>query len=142
MANKKHVAELIKERSAPRAPTLAWNACRKVHTDIVPDLSKADLVGAYLGEANLSGVDLREADLRGADLKGADLSRQAISRSDMGDQTTLVETIFADTNLTGAKGLEDCLHRGPSVLDHRTLQKSGPLPLKRIPIIWKHSLHA
>jgi hypothetical protein len=41
----------------------------------------------------------------------------------------LDETIFADVNLTGVIGLETCNHHGPSIIDHRTLQKSGPLPL-------------
>ena len=27
------------------------------------------------------------------------------------------------------KGLETCRHVGPSTIDHRTLQRSGPLPL-------------
>jgi hypothetical protein len=46
----------------------------------------------------------------------------------MSDKTTFFETVFADTNLTGAVGLEECDHRGPSTLDHRTLRKSGRLP--------------
>src|ERR1019366_8324081 len=39
------------------------------------------------------------------------------------------ENIFGDTNLSKAKGLDSCLHRGPSTIDHRTLAKSGRLPL-------------
>ena len=31
--------------------------------------------------------------------------------------------------MTRAKGLETCRHMGPSTIDHRTLQRSGPLPL-------------
>src|SRR4051812_7326307 len=52
------------------------------------------------------------------DLRGADLSRAMLD-----------ETVFGDTNLTRAKGLEICFHTGPSTIDHRTLQRSGPLPL-------------
>ena len=37
--------------------------------------------------------------------------------------------MFVDTNLAGAAGLEEREHCGPSCLDHRTLQRSGPLPL-------------
>jgi hypothetical protein len=33
-----------------------------------------------------------------------------------------MNTIFADTNLTHALGLESCTHFGPSILDHRTLK--------------------
>ena len=53
-----------------------------------------------------------------ADLTGGDLS-----------QALLYETVFGDTNLTAVQGVEVCLHAGPSTLDHRTLAKSGPLPL-------------
>ena len=41
----------------------------------------------------------------------------------------LYETIFADLDLSSCKGLESCSHSGPSIIDHRTLQRSGPLPL-------------
>jgi hypothetical protein len=41
----------------------------------------------------------------------------------------LAETLFADVNLTGVIGLETCFHSGPSIVDYRTLQKSGHLPL-------------
>jgi hypothetical protein len=41
----------------------------------------------------------------------------------------LSETVFGNTDLTRAKGLETCQHVGPSTIDHRTLQQSGPLPL-------------
>jgi uncharacterized protein YjbI with pentapeptide repeats len=42
----------------------------------------------------------------------------------------LYETVFGNVDLTGAIGLETCNHNGPSTIDHRTLQRSGPLPLK------------
>jgi hypothetical protein len=61
----------------------------------------------------LSGTDLRGANLSGTNLSGACLN----------------ETVFADADLTKAIGLETCEHQGPSVIDHRTLQKSGTLPL-------------
>src|SRR4029450_12599354 len=41
----------------------------------------------------------------------------------------LVGTVFANTTLTAVRGLETCSHIDPSTLDHRTLAKSGPLPL-------------
>jgi hypothetical protein len=40
-----------------------------------------------------------------------------------------METVFANTDLTDAKGLDRCNHPGPSTVDHRTLERSGPLPL-------------
>jgi hypothetical protein len=58
--------------------------------------------------ADLNNVTLWEADLYGAILE---------------------ETTLANTNLTKAKNLNACRHDGPSVIDHRTLMKSGKLPL-------------
>src|SRR3954468_14405255 len=40
-----------------------------------------------------------------------------------------LETVFGDIDLSDVKGLDRCQHDGPSTIDHRTLQKSGPLPL-------------
>jgi uncharacterized protein YjbI with pentapeptide repeats len=93
------------------------------------NLSNALLSQAYLGDAiliraNLNGAVLRRADLRrtvlrGANLYGADLS-----------EAILYETIFSNVDLTGTIGLETCQHKGPSVIDHRTLQLSNPLPVR------------
>jgi uncharacterized protein YjbI with pentapeptide repeats len=82
------------------------------------NLGLADLTGAFLQGANLTGADLREANLTRADLTGADLS-----------EVQLDETVFANTDLTAVRDLETCNHRGPSILDHRTLARSGSLPL-------------
>ena len=62
--------------------------------------------------------DLSVADLSGADLSGAILSG-----------AFLLETIFADVDLTATKGLNACLHIGPSSIDFRTLSRSKNLPL-------------
>jgi uncharacterized protein YjbI with pentapeptide repeats len=53
--------------------------------------------------ANLIGVNLRMANLNG--------------------------TVFAFVDLSATKGLDECNHSGPSILDHSTLQRSGRLPL-------------
>jgi hypothetical protein len=73
---------------------------------------------ANLTMANLSMARLPRVNLSQADLIRADLS-----------QAILSETVFSDTNLTAVQGLETCRHGGPSILDHRTLAQSGPLPL-------------
>ena len=39
-------------------------------------------------------------------------------------------TILAGANLSNVTGLETCVHDGPSVVDHRTLELSGRLPLR------------
>jgi len=121
----------------------AWNAWRGQHRDITPDLTKANLTeasltGADFSEATLAeatlygatlyGATLTEADLTRADLRGADLARATLAGADF-SEVRLFETAFGDTNLTAVRGLESCMHSGPSPLDHRTLAKSGPLPL-------------
>src|SRR5207247_11109918 len=74
--------------------------------------------GPNLTGANLSEADLIRADLIRANLTGANLSRMG-----------LFETIFGDTDLLAVQGLETCHHHGPSILDYRTLVRSGLLPL-------------
>jgi hypothetical protein len=121
----------------------SWNAWRDQHSDIRPDLSEADLRRASLHGANLSGANLRGVIISGVVIGGArfsraDLSRAHLSEADLRGATLtganlsdvrLLETIFSDTTLTAARGLETCDHWGPSTLDHRTFTKSGPLPL-------------
>jgi Pentapeptide repeats (8 copies) len=140
MGNEEHVA-LIKQGVD------AWNAWRRENPDVRPDLtganlSRANLYEAGLYEANLRRADLR-ADLRGADLRmailtganlsrsglvGANLTRANLRRADL-TGAYLFQTVFGDVNLSVCKGLDQCEHHGPSIIDHQTLQKSGPLPL-------------
>jgi uncharacterized protein YjbI with pentapeptide repeats len=77
------------------------------------NLSSANLTGAYLGWANLS-----EASLIGANLREANLSR-----------ALLRQTIFANIDIGKTNGLDNCNHRGPSVIDFQTLLLSGNLPI-------------
>jgi hypothetical protein len=41
----------------------------------------------------------------------------------------LYETLFVNVDLSGCTGLEAVVHADPSIIDPRTLQRSGPLPL-------------
>jgi uncharacterized protein YjbI with pentapeptide repeats len=106
-------------------------------------LSGADLNNAYLNRADLSGANLTEAKLYDADLSAANLSganlaeamlsgayliNSRLSGADL-TQATFGETIFSRLDLASVIGLETCRHRGPSTIDHLTLQKSGRLPL-------------
>jgi uncharacterized protein YjbI with pentapeptide repeats len=76
-------------------------------------LSQADLNGAYLTSANLTSANLRGANLFGADFTGAQTGG----------------TIFADVDLSAAKGLETIEHRGPSTIGIDTIYKSrGKIP--------------
>ncbi len=96
-------------------------------------LSQANLGGAKLNEADLSGTELGGADLHGANLYGANLFWAnlfwaSLDGADLGS-AGLLETVLADLDLSNCKGLESCHHAGPSIVDIRTLQRSGPLPL-------------
>jgi hypothetical protein len=100
-------------------------------------LSAADMAEARLGHANLRLAHLRETNLRGADLREADLHGAnltmaslvwAVLRGANLERATFVETVFGDTDLSDARGLDSAEHVGPSVVDERTLLKSGPLP--------------
>ena len=84
-----------------------WNQWRKENPKIQPDLTETDFTGENLSGINFSGTDLRASKF----YKGY-----------------FGRNIFADVDLSQAKGLESCLHFGPSSIDHMTLIKSGPLP--------------
>ena len=64
MANRKHVA-LLKQG------VKAWNAWRRAHPKIRPNLFRADLTRASLSGADLRRTNLGRASLRYADLCGA-----------------------------------------------------------------------
>jgi uncharacterized protein YjbI with pentapeptide repeats len=150
VANEEHV-KILKQGVE------VWNAWRRDNPTLGPDLSRADLSLADLNRAYLRGADLRstqlhDAYLRGADLIAANLLRANLRRANLNDanlsradlsvadlnraylhgadltQARLFETNFANVDLASVIGLDTCIHGGPSVIDHRTLQKSGPLP--------------
>ena len=111
------------------------------------NLSGANLSGATLSGATLSGANLSSADLSGATLSGATLSGATLSGANLSSaylsninlsgvnlnganfsRALLGETIFVDADLSQVKGLTDCRYSRPSILDHRTLSRSGQLP--------------
>ena len=98
---------------ATSAGPTSWGPTSAGPTSARAHLNEADLRGAYLNEADLGGANLGGADLSEADLGGA----------------ILHETVLADLDLSSCKGLDSCRHGGPSIIDHRTLQRSGSLPL-------------
>lgn len=137
MANSEHVAVL-------REGVEAWNSWRDSAPNVTPiDLRGAKLDGLNLSEANLSSVELREADLSyslliRAKLDGASLSRANLYATNLSESTLfrtdlhntfLNLTVFCGIDLRDTLRLDSCVHRGPSVIDHRTLQLSGRLPL-------------
>ena len=104
----------------------AWNTWRK--PEITPDLSDADLRGAYLSGADLSEADLSGADLRNTDLAKANLSRANLRNANLGyailrdanvsrahlDQAALGQATLSGVNLTGAH-LSEAILRGASL---------------------------
>jgi hypothetical protein len=103
------------------------------------NLSGAFLSRANLGDVNLSGANLRETNLTGANLSDANLSGASLIYADLWRATLkganltmakLGETALTGITLANVTGLETCIHRGPSMIDYRTLQKSGPLPIQ------------
>jgi hypothetical protein len=90
------------------------------------NLTEATLKDADLGEAHLehcrfNGAILVNADLRFAALTGSDLSDANLQ------DAFLYNTVFADVTLVNTYGLDNCRHNGPSVIDHRTFERSGAL---------------
>ena len=79
MADQQHLAVL-------KQGVAAWNAWRRQHPEILPDLSEADL-----SEADLSGADLRHANFMRANLSHAYLS-----------EASLDEANLREADLTGA----------------------------------------
>jgi hypothetical protein len=98
------------------------------------DLISTDLTGADLVAANLIAADLSIADLTGADLTNAEfvyaglrwanLTRTELRSTDFA-HAIMFSTIFADTDLSEAKGLDSVDHWGPPEISISTLYKSG-----------------
>ena len=92
------------------------------------EILNSDLHRTQFIKANLSGAKLENAYLRRTNFFGANLSDAEFGGSDF-DGTYLGGTIFGNTSLIGARNLDKCDHRGPSVIDLRTIQRSGNLPV-------------
>ena len=133
----------------------AWNVWREHHggLGLLPDLSEANLSETNLSEAALTGADLRkanlnrarlaetdlyqanlseatlvEADLTGATLIGANLTRASLDRA-IFHSAIFYDTLFVDVDLNSCKGLDRCVHWGPSIIDFQTLQRFHRLPV-------------
>jgi hypothetical protein len=87
------------------------------------NLARSNLAGTNLAGTNFAAADLREANLRGADLRGVNLGEADLH------EVRFSETVLSDVDLSRCKNLESVVHRGPSPIDIRTLQRSGRLPL-------------
>jgi hypothetical protein len=120
-----------------------WNEWRKSHPGLRPNLTGADLRKRSLRNYDLSSCDLssvdardvsfRRANLVNANLNSAKLYRAFFSGTEVAGasfrKAVLYETVFANVDLTGVIDLDACLHKGASVVDHRTLARSHAIPL-------------
>jgi uncharacterized protein YjbI with pentapeptide repeats len=111
----------------------AWNTWRSQAPGSRVNLIGADLRGANLNFADLALAELSEAALSGANLTRAFLGGARLDRADLRGADLrgahFVETFLSNVDLTGCKNLDSIVHRGPSSIDIRTLQRSGRLPL-------------
>jgi|GEM_PF-1878119 len=92
-------------------------------------LRRAKMNGASLWHAILHGAQLPQADLEGAKLYQADLSDCDLRGVNL-DHAIMENTNLGGANLQGARGLESVRHLGESIVDMRTLVRSGPLPIE------------
>jgi uncharacterized protein YjbI with pentapeptide repeats len=97
------------------------------------NLRQVEFQNATLQWAILTGARFRRARLTGADLSHAMLNGTRISKTEITganfSKAILYETQFIDLNLSKALNVETMDHRGPSVIDHRTLYRSHDLSI-------------
>ncbi len=92
------------------------------------NLFGANLSGASLNGANLSGTGLGGANLNRAHLLGAYLREVYLGGADVSG-AALNATVFVNTDLSETKGLELCMHHGPSSIGIDTFYRSqGKIP--------------
>ena len=101
-------------------------------------LNGANLNGTNLSRGNLNRTDLRNTTLTYSDVRNAHLSLTNLVNANLTgapiegatiSHAFLGNTVFGDLDLRTVAGLDTCRHLGPSILDQRTLMKSGQLPL-------------
>jgi hypothetical protein len=76
MANQQHL-DILKQGIE------AWNEWRENNSDIIPNLTKANLRNAFLGNADLKCANLENADLKNASLWKADLGYANLENADL-----------------------------------------------------------
>ena len=92
------------------------------------NLTRSRLLRAKLFEANLCYANLTDSVLTGSHLYSANLLGCTLTSVDM-EHAILGDTLFCNVDLKFVKGLESCRHQSPSSVDHRTLCRSGTLPI-------------
>jgi Pentapeptide repeats (8 copies)/TIR domain len=100
------------------------------------NFSGANLTNSSLSETILVWANLTHADLRGANLINADLRNAFFEGADLTD-AIFGNNLFDYTKLIDVKGLETCRHVMSSIIDHKTIEHSWPIP---IPFLEKSGL--
>ena len=110
---------------------------------MVTNLGKADLSGVNLSKTNLTKARLSGVSLRRADLSGTRLTKTNLTKSDLTEakfigadlsgtdfsETRMGITVFANSDLSKAIGLESVDHRGPSHISIDTfILSEGKIP--------------
>lgn len=113
------------------------NTCFDYSNLTYTDFSRSDPMHTNMRYADLRYANFRNADLRftnfeGSDLRGANF-KNAVLREVCLENTKLDDAVFngsviVNSDFRGALGLENCIHNGPSSIDHLTIQNTGTLP--------------
>ena len=82
-------------------------------------LDNATLMGSCFEKASMERVSMHKVNAARSSFLGACLRGAALDKARLG------LTLFVDTNLYGATGLESCEHGSFSYIDHRTVAQSG-----------------
>ncbi len=91
-------------------------------------LYAANLTRTNLFDANLSRTLLDDANLTEADLQGANFTNAVLNGANF-QNAKVGGTVFADIDLSSAKGLDTVVHQGSSTIGIDTLYKSkGKIP--------------
>ena len=101
MANAEHLQSI-------KNSVESWNAWREQNSDIVPDLSKADLRGLNLQNINLKNANLKEAKLHFSNLSGANLDSANMEKCKL-QEANLQRANVQNAKLKGAGMLESNL---------------------------------
>ncbi len=92
------------------------------------NLTDADLHAGVLSSADLGEADLTRADLRCTGLSHVNLSRAILANAQFGS-AVMGRTLFLDVDLSGAIGLDEVTHLGPSTIAIDTIYRSqGKIP--------------
>ena len=87
------------------------------------ELPEAKVIECYLNRADLTGADFTGADLQGADLQGATLKHTKMKGANL-TAALFGDTIIADVDLSGIRGLPAIRHNSPSSVGIDTIWRS------------------